>query len=226
MCTGDVKRGRIFDGLPALTLSAKSPEPREKLRWNFGAVNKITLGTFLGQNHILSKVSAHVQMTHFSTWPHFTNLLQYLAFEIDFLVYEVGDMLRPWNFLENVFWQRKLIGEAIVSFCWRHQKLVSGVYSTRQSRDLANDITNCHFFVREFPGTSFNWDTRDVAYVPLYTHNILEKGEGWKLWYSFESLALRYSPKNLPHLPKVSTYFTWWNWYFCLCIRRVTEVLK
>ena len=69
----------------------------------------------------LSKVSAHVQMTHFSTWPHFTNLLQYLAFEIDFLVYEVGDMLRPWNFLENVFWQRKLIGEAIVSFCWRHQ---------------------------------------------------------------------------------------------------------
>ena len=174
----------------------------------------------------LSKVSAHVQMTHFSTWPHFTNLLQYLACEIDILLYEVGNMLRPWNFLENGFWQRKLIGEAIVSFCWRHQKLVSGGYSTRQSRELANDITNCHFFVREFPGTSFNWDTRDVAYVPLYTHNILEKGEGWKLWYSFESLALRYSPKNLPHLLKVSTYFTRWNWYFCLCIRRVTEVLK
>ena len=99
----------------------------------------------------LSKVSAHVQMTHFSTWPHFTNLLHYLAFEIDFLLYEVGNMLRPWNFLENVFWQRKLIGEAIVSFCWLHQKLVSGGYSTRQSRELANDIPNFHFFVREFP---------------------------------------------------------------------------
>ena len=104
--------------------------------------------------------------------------------------------------------------------------MVSDLYSTHQSSDLVNDITNCHFFIREIPGTSFNWDTRDVVYAPLYTHTILEKGVGWKLWYCFESLALRYYPENLPHLLKVSTYCTWWHQYFCLCIRRVTEVLK
>ena len=154
--------------------------------------------------------------------PHFTDLLQYLVFDIDFLVYKVGKMLRIWD----VFWQRKLIGDAIVNFCWRHQKLVSGLYSTHQSRDLANYVTNCHFFIREFPGTSFNLDTRDVAYAPpLYAYYI-EKGVGWKLWYCFESLALRYSPENLPHFLKISTYFTWWHRYFCLCIRRATEVLK
>ena len=97
---------RIFNGLPALSFSAKAPEPREKLNWNFDPVNNITLGTFLGQNHISSIASAHVQMTHFGTWPHFIDLLQYLAFDMDFLVYKVGDMLRPWNFLKNVFWQK------------------------------------------------------------------------------------------------------------------------
>ena len=137
-------------------------------------------------------------MTHFATWPHFADLSQYFTFENDFLVYKVEDMLRPWNFLKNVFWQRKLIGDAIVNFCWRHQKLVSGLYSTHQSRDLTNDIIDCHFFIREFLGTSFNWDKRDVAYAPLYTHFILEKDVGWKLWYCFESLAD--SPENLPHL--------------------------
>ena len=166
-------------------------------------------------------------MTHSGNWPHFADLLHYLALDIDFLVYKVGNMLRPWNFLKNVFGERKLIGDTIVNFHWRHQKLVSGLYSTHQWRGLASDITSCHFFIRvQFPGTSFNWDNRDVAYAPLYTHTILEKGVGWRLWYCFEPLALQYSSENLPHLLKLSTYFTWWHRYFCLCIRRVTEVLN
>lgn len=108
---------------------------------------------------------------------------QYLAFYIDFLMYKVGDMLRPWNFLKNVFSHKKLIRDIILKLHWCKQKLVSGLYITHQSRDLVNEITNCHLFIRWISGTSFNWNTRGMTYAPLYTHNILEKSVHWKLWY-------------------------------------------
>ena len=171
-----------------------TPEPREVLRQNFGPVNKITLEVFLGQNHSPSIASAQVEMSHFETCPHFTDLLQYMTFYIDFLVYKVGDML--------------LIGDTILKFPWCHQKLIFGLYSTHRSRELVNDITNRHLFIRGITDTCFNWDTRGMTYAHLYTHTILEKVVRWKLRYYFESLALGYSPENLPHLLTCSTYFT------------------
>ena len=235
MCTGDVPR---YEGI---TLSVDlrygvkypelfffiTPEPCEVLRQNFGPVNKIiTLGTFLGQKHTPSLAYAHVGMTHYETWPHFTDLLLCLAFYIEFLVYKIGDMLRPWNFLKNAFWQKKLIGDTIINFRWSYQKFIPGLHNTNHSRDIVNDITNRHLFIRGIPGTSFKWDTMVMTYAFLYTHTILEKVVRWKFWYYFQSLILRYSPENLPHLLTLFTCFTWWHWYFCLCIRRVTEALK
>ena len=82
------------------------------------------------------------------------------------------------------------------------------------------------FFHKGIPWYKFQLRYQGCGvHTPLYAYYI-EKGVGWKLWYCFESLALRYSPENLPHFLKISTYFTWWHRYFCLCIRRVTEVLK
>ena len=233
---------RIYDGLRPLTprvyrgsggrckISSMNffltPEPREVLRWNFGLVSKITLGIFFGQTHTTSLVSANVQMTHFETWLHFKDLLQYLEFYIDFLVSEIWDILQPWNFLKNVFWQKMLLGDMILNFYWCYQKLVSGLYSTYQSRDLVHDINNHHLFIREIPGTNFRWDTRVMVYTPLSMYTMLEKTARWKLWYFFESLALQYSLENLLNLLTLSFYFTWWHLHFYRPIRKVTEVLK
>ena len=203
-----------------------TPEPREVLRWNLDLVSKIALGTFLGQNHNPSLVSTNVQMTYLETWPHFTDLLHYLAFYIDFLVTEVWGILQPWNFLKNVFWQKVLLGDIILSFYWYYQKLVSGLYSTYHSRDLVHDINNHHLFIRDIPGTNFRWDTRGMVYTPLSMHTMLEKTARWKLWYCFESLVLQYSLENLLNLLTLSFDFTWWHRYFYRRIRRVTEVLK
>ena len=135
-------------------------------------------------------------------------------------------MRRPWNFLKNVFWQKKVDGDVILNFRWCHQNLVSGLHNSHQSRDIANDITNRHIFIREIAITSFNWDTRGMTYAVLYRHTILEKSVRWKLWYCFESLALWYSPENHPHLLTLSTFLTWRHRYFCFCIRRATKSSK
>ena len=71
------------------------------------------LGTFIGQNYIPLLASAHVQMTHFKAWLHFTDLLQYLAFYICFLVSKVS---------ERRTLTKKMISDVILNFCWCHLK--------------------------------------------------------------------------------------------------------
>ena len=111
VCTGDVKRCEdvrlpYFWRTTRINSFTENSRTTWEIEMKLCPSQQINLGTFLGQNHILSIVSAHVQMTQVRTWPHFTDLLKYLAFDIDFLVYKVGDMLRPWNFLKNVFWKK------------------------------------------------------------------------------------------------------------------------
>ena len=129
--------------------------------------------------------SDHTLQTYFSIW-HSTSIY--------FLVSKVWDMLRPWNFLKNAFFDKKLISDVILNFYYCHQKFVSRLKSTDQSRDLVNDITNRHLFIREIPCTSFNWDTREMTHVLLYMHTILEKSVRSKPWCCFESFVLRYYP--------------------------------
>ena len=99
--------------------------------------------------------------------------------------------------------------------------MISDLYSTHQSRDLVNPWTIVVFSWGK--SLAQIWDTRGMEYAPLNTHYIRKKCQ-WKLWYCFESLALRYSLENLPYLPTLSTYFTLWHRYYCLYSQRVTAL--
>ena len=109
----------------------------------------------------------HSLQSYFCIW-HFTSNSQYIRIRL-------GTCSDLETFQKTSFGEKQLIGDTIINFCWCHQILVSGLYSTHQSPDLVNDITIRHLIIRGIPGTRFISDSQGMTYAPLYTHTILKK---------------------------------------------------
>ena len=70
-------------------------------------------------------------------------------------LYKVS-LLIKWNWL-------------MAPFFWSHQKSVSGLWITCQSRDTINNVINCHHFSRDIPRIYFNFmPCLECTLSPLY----------------------------------------------------------
>ena len=85
---------------PTWTKFFMIPEPFDLLKWNFGSVKKILLGTVSSQNHTSLQ---HLLIPKWLILKHSqTSQVNFLIFYVNFIRSQIRNMTRPWNFLKHV----------------------------------------------------------------------------------------------------------------------------
>lgn len=117
------------------------PEPFDLLKWNFGSVNKILLGTVSSQNHTSLQ---HLLMPKWLILKRSqTSKVNFLIFYVSFIRSPIRNMIRPWNFLKHVSLTKEVDWWHHFQFMTTSSKIGAGLQITYQSHDIVNDATSC-----------------------------------------------------------------------------------